>query len=271
MFVEIRKIGKNRKYYLVHSYRVGDRIKRISRYLGSNLSEKELEKLRKRAEQLIKSQTRENSLFEFELSKKQIEKMRCFDKQIKINHLQNVDWTRFTEDFTYNTNAIEGSTVTIGEVKKLVEKKDIPENNDELETIGVSNAVSYIKTTKKKLDLELIKKLHFLCFEKTKSFAGDLRTVEVVIRNKYGQIVHQGASSEQLKTLLNKLCNWYEKHKNRYPPLILAALIHNEFENIHPFRDGNGRVGRLLLNYVKKGKIEPTLRFLISQYKKKYK
>jgi Fic family protein len=92
--------------------------------------------------------------------------------------------------------------------------------------------------------------------------------------------------------------NWYEKHKNKYPPLLLAALVHNEFENIHPFQDGNGRVGRLLLNYVllkhnyppinikledrqkyyealqdyqKRGEIISTLRFLISQVTTKKK
>ena len=94
------------------------------------------------------------------------------------------------------------------------------------------------------------------------------------------------------------LAKWYEQHKNKYPPLLLAALVHNEFENIHPFQDGNGRVGRLLLNYVllkhnyppinirfrdrqryykilqifeKKNNIKPTLKFLISQYKKQYR
>jgi Fic family protein len=298
MFVEIRKTGKNKKYYLIHSYRVGDKIKRITRYLGTNLSEKELTKLRNRAEQLIVSQAKEKSIFEFELSKKQIEELRRFGKNIKISHLNNLNWQVFTENFTYNTNAIEGSTVTLGEVRKLVEKKDLPDNNDELETLGVAKAILYTKTTKDKLSLSLIKKLHFLCFEKTKSFAGNLREVEVVIRDRYGQIVHQGAPSEKVENLLKKMCDWYEKHKNKYPPLLLASLVHNEFENIHPFRDGNGRVGRLLLNYVllkhryppinirfsdrkiyyktlqifqKKGRIEPTLRFLISQYKKQYK
>ncbi len=298
MFVEIRKVGKNKKYYLIHSYRVGDKVKRISRYLGSNLSEKELIKLRKRAEELILSQVKEKSIFEFELSKKEIEEYKKFEKPIKIEHLRKLNWLRFTENFTYNTNAIEGSALALDEVKDLIEERDTPHDADELETLGVAKAIDYIKTTKTKLSLELIKRLHFLCFEKTKRFAGKLRNVEVVIRDSAGNIVHQGAPSAIVGKLLLSLVNWYEKHKNKYPPLLLTALVHNEFENIHPFQDGNGRVGRLLLNYVlikhsyppinirvkdgqkyykvlqtfeKKNNIKPTLKFLISQYKKQHK
>ena len=43
---------------------------------------------------------------------------------------------------------------------------------------------------------------------------------------------------------------WYNHNKNKYPGLILGAVIHNQFENIHPFIDGNGRVGRIILNNI---------------------
>jgi len=48
--------------------------------------------------------------------------------------------------------------------------------------------------------------------------------------------------------LLKELIEWYYKNKSRYPALVLGAVVHNQFENIHPFSDGNGRVGRILLN-----------------------
>ena len=50
--------------------------------------------------------------------------------------------------------------------------------------------------------------------------------------------------------LLKELITWYHKHKTKYPALVLAAVVHNQFENIHPFRDGNGRVGRVLPNNI---------------------
>ena len=297
MFIEIRKIGKIKKYYLIHSFRIGDKIKRISRFLGSNLNKKELEKLRKRAGQLILEEIKERNILEFELTKDEIKAYKHYEKDIKIIHLQKLDWKRFTEIFTYNTNAIEGSAVDLSEVKELLEHKEKPENSDEIESLNVAKAVEFIKSTKVKLSVSLIKKVHFICFDKTKSFAGELRKVEVVIRDKEGNIIHRGASAKEVKKLLEKLCEWYEKHKRKYPPLLLAALVHNQFENIHPFQDGNGRVGRLLLNYVllkhsyppiniylkdrmkyykileifeKTGDIKPTLRFLISEYRKQY-
>ena len=59
-----------------------------------------------------------------------------------------------------------------------------------------------------------------------------------------------GAPQGRVVSLLNELMHWYEKNKGEYPALVLAGVVHNQFENIHPFCDGNGRVGRLLLNNI---------------------
>lgn len=292
MFIEIRKQGKKNKYYLIHSYRIGSKVKRISRYLGSNLSRKGLEKLRKRAEELILEQIKEKH--PFELSTEEIKAYRKFEEKIEIGHLQQ-NWKQFTEDFAYNTNAIEGSTVEYEKAKKLIEKKVVAKNFDEVETVNVAKAIDFIKKNKEQLSVRFIKKLHFLCFYRTKPFAGKLRNVEVVIRDKAGNVIHKGAAADQVENLLQKLVRWYDNHEKKYPSLLLAAIVHNQFEYIHPFQDGNGRVGRLLLNYVllkhkypplnirlkdraryyevlrefdKTSNIKATLRFLISQYKK---
>ncbi|MBN1157265.1 Fic family protein, partial [Candidatus Woesearchaeota archaeon] len=137
--------------------------------------------------------------------------------------------------------------------------------------------------------------LHMLCFKGSKSFAGQFRDVNVVIRDSKGNMVHQGTPIEQLRKALKEYIFWYNCNKKRFKPLVLAAVIHNQFENIHPFQDGNGRVGRLLLNFIllknryppinihlenrreyynilqeyrNNHDLKPTLRFLISQYKK---
>lgn len=123
MFIETRKKGKNVKYYLVHSYRIGDRVKRISGYLGSNLTKDRLEQLSKRAEKIILKQIQEKNLLEFELSKEEIENYKKLDFKIKVGHLQKLDWKKFTEIFTYNTNAIEGSTIDLKGVKNLINNK----------------------------------------------------------------------------------------------------------------------------------------------------
>lgn len=298
MFIEKRKKGKSTKYYLVHSYRLGDKVKRISRYLGSNLTKDKLEQLKKRAEKIILEQIKEKSILEFELSKEELQNYKKFDFKIKVEHLQKLDWKKFTGIFTYNTNAIEGSTVSLKEVKDLVNKRDVPEDKEEIETINVAKAVDYIRKSKDKVDLAFIKKLHKICFGDTKEFAGKFRKVEVVIRDNLSTIHHVGAPFKEIEGLLKELCKWYEKYKNKYPILLLTAMVHNQFEHIHPFQDGNGRVGRLLLNYILLGhkyppiniklkdrfkyydclrkysktkNLKPMLRFLIQEYKKQYR
>jgi len=65
-----------------------------------------------------------------------------------------------------------------------------------------------------------------------------------------GIVLHRSAPSEQVVPLLKEMKQWYKENKKKYNPLVLAAVMHNQFENIHPFEDGNGRVGRLLLNNI---------------------
>ncbi len=297
MFIEIRKMGKSKKYYLIHTYREKGKVKRISRYLGSDLNEEKLQKLKKVAEQHILEEIKERSIFEFELSKKAIGEYKIYEGDIEIKHLQTLNWKQFTEDFTYNTNAIEGSTVALSEVKELLSGKKEPQDADDVETLNVAKAVEYIKKSKEKITVDFITNLHLICFKGTKKFAGKLRDVNVVIRDGQGNIVHQGAPISEVKGLLEELCKWYVKYKKKYPPLLLAAVMLNQLEKIHPFQDGNGRIGRLLLNYVllqhkyppinirlrdrgkyykylqeydRKNDIKSTLKFLVSQYKKQF-
>ena len=100
--------------------------------------------------------------------------------------------------------------------------------------------------------MELIKKIHKIVFRNSKPFAGKLRKKgeEVVVMDSRRNVVHEGAPQARVNHLLNELTEWYENNKSRYPGLILGAVVHNQLENIHPFRDGNGRVGRILLNNI---------------------
>mgnify|MGYP001583429290 CR=1 FL=1 len=297
MYLEKRRIGKSIKYYLVYSYREKNNVKKIRRYLGVNLSLKELEKARIDAERQIKKEIGELSteIFNFSLSKKQIGRLNEYDKKLEVCHFDKKDWKRFTEEFVYNTNAIEGSTVRLGEVKEILAKYKIAKEPEEIETKGVAKAINYIRKTKEDLSLPLIRRLHKLCFEGSKPFAGQFRNVDVVIMNAIGEIVHAGVPLSQLDFALKDLVLWHKENKNKFKSLVLAAIIHDQFEHIHPFQDGNGRVGRLLLNFVliknnyppinilledraeyyhtlqeysKNQDLKPTLKFLIKQYQK---
>jgi len=305
MFVEIRQEGKKKKFYLTHSFREESKVYKVRRYLGANLSSKKLEKLKKRAEVLIKEQIKSYKAirdpFKYSLSTEELNQLKSLDinKTIQIKHLTDVDWLNFTERFTYDTNAIEGSTVTFSEVKKIVEKDSWPKyasKSEISETYGVADGIKYIRKTKTHISIELIKTLHKITFKNSKLFAGKLRPkgIEVGIKDRLGNIIHRGAPSHKVRDLLNDLVEWHKKNKKKYSPLVLAVVAHNQFETIHPFQDGNGRVGRLLLNnillknnlppvniqlknrqkyylalqaYQKLGNIRPMLELVLKEYK----
>ncbi len=175
--------------------------------------------------------------------------------ELGTSHLSEDEWVRFTEAFAYDTNAIEGSTVEAKEVADVLEKRKWPRDRSKeeiAETYGVAEAIRYVRKTKEHLSLKLILELHRIVFKNSKTFAGEFRNkgVEVVVADAWGNVVHRGAPSAEVRNRLRDLVRWYAKNQKKYPPLVLAAVVHNQFENIHPFQDGNGRVGRLLLNNI---------------------
>jgi Fic family protein len=114
----------------------------------------------------------------------------------------------------------------------------------------VAEAVRYNRLTKDPLSLELVLELHRKVFKNSKPFAGETRQrsgVEVSVVDGRGQVIHSGTPSAKVDAELRKLVQWYWSNRDRYPPLVLSAVVHNQFETIHPFQDGNGRVGRLLM------------------------
>ncbi len=261
MFVEVREAKGKKKYYLVHSFRHGKKVKKIRRYLGLNLGKEELEKARKIAEQQVLHRINvlkkiSDPLLEV-LTEEEIQKIKELQaaKYFKVFHLSEEQWQRFSELFTYNTNAIEGSELNQKEVKEILEKDKWPKDKskeDISEAYGVTEAIKFIRQTKEHISTELIKQIHKIIFENSKPYAGKLREkgIEVVVRDGLGEIVHQGAPSEKVTELLKELVEWYNTYKNKYPPILLASVVHNQFENIHPFQDGNGRVGRILMNNI---------------------
>ena len=299
MYIEKRKSGKNTKYYLVHSYREKGKVEKIRKYLGINLSAEKLNKRGEEVKKIILKLLEEinTHLFFFTLTKKQLKTLNNYDKKINIIHLSEKEWETFVKDFIYNTNAIEGSTVTEEEVLEILHKKKVT-NFEEIETKGVAKAIEYIRNTKEDLSLDFLLKMHKFCFKGSKHFAGKFRNVDVVVQNSMGQIIHTGVPKGKLMEYLKYFIEWYKENQKKFKPLVLAAILHNQFEHIHPFQDGNGRVGRLLLNFIllknkyppinimvedrqeyykslqeysKKDNLNLTLKFLIKQYKKTLK
>lgn len=304
MYVEKRKEGKRTKYYLAHSFREGRKVHKIRKFLGKNINEGELKERRIKAEKIILEEIEQYKItkdpLKVPLSQKEIKLIENLERnqKLRIIHFSEKQWELFSELFSYSTNAIEGSEITKGEAKTILEQDKWPKKSkqDIAEIYGVNNAIGFIRKTKTHFSIKLIKDLHKIVFKNSKDFAGNFRKKgeEVAIRDSFGNIVHMGAPQSRIISLLNELVEWYEQNKKKYPSLVLASVVHNQFENIHPFKDGNGRVGRLLLNniliknglppvnidlrnvreyynslqeYEKKGNLKPTIDLLIKEYK----
>ena len=305
MHIEKRKAEKRIKYYLAHSFREGKKVHKMRKFLGADIEESILNERKVKAEILIHEEIEKYKIIKdplkFEISLKDIKFVKKLEKNVpvQISHLSEKQWQVFSELFTFNTNAIEGSELNSIEVKDVLEEDKWPKDKskqDIAETYGVNEAIKYIRETKEHISIGLIREIHKIVFKNSKGFAGELRKPgeEVVVKNRSGEILHEGAPQSRVLYLLKELVNWYEKNKERCPILILAAVVHDQFENIHPFRDGNGRVGRILMNnilikhnyppinidlknrseyyeslqtYQKKQDIRPTIELFIKEYK----
>jgi len=260
MHIEKRIINGKVKYYLAHSYREGPKVHKFRKYLGVDLAPEKLEERKKIAEKLILEEIHRYNVIkdplDIKLSDEDIKSIRQMQSEIplKISHLSERDWINFSELFTYSTNAIEGSKLNLKEVRDLLEKDKWPEKSKEdiAEAYGVNEAIKFIKGIEEHISLELIKKIHKIVFKNSKSFAGKLRKKgeEVIVMDGQKNIVHEGAPQARVRYLVRELIRWYNENKSKYPALVLGAVVHNQFENIHPFGDGNGRVGRILLNNI---------------------
>lgn len=150
---------------------------------------------------------------------------------------------------TYNSNAIEGNTLSLHETQMVLEYGVTVDGHPLREYLEATNHAEAFDTLPKlithPITIETIQGLHHLVMEKIDPNAGDLRTVQVYIR---------GANftpplARDVPLYLTQWVHWLTGDDAlRYNSVIRAAIAHHDFEAVHPFTDGNGRVGRLLLN-----------------------
>jgi Fic family protein len=239
-YIEEKKINGKKYLYLSKNVRVSKgKWKKVRKYLGKDLSgldiaEKEIE------QSIIRLMT--------------LKQMKIIDfireKYIKEINNQESLWT-VEEDkfisFIYNTNAIEGNSLGYEETKDVLDgKKPIAQysQRDIDEIKNMKKCIDFLREYNGDFNKKLLLKLHKIQMNKVHSEAGEIRIRQNIVGN------YLPPKPELLKKELNDFFHWYDLAKDILHPFELATLVHLKIARIHPFIDGNGRISRLLMNFI---------------------
>lgn len=153
----------------------------------------------------------------------------------------------FTVEYTYNSNAIEGNTLTLRETDLVLRGLTIDRKplKDHMEAVGHKEAFDYVRELVQNnipISERIIKEIHFLVLADKKDDRGVYRRVPVRIMGAYHEPVQPFLIASKMEQLLRDFAESTEHIVTK------LARFHIEFEGIHPFIDGNGRTGRLLVN-----------------------
>lgn len=250
-----RRKGKTEYFYLQHSFRKNGKVVTKELYLGKDIP-KNIEEIKEK----IMLETKKALLNKLEKIKSSFQKeWKRYPESAKEKELHEIAIA-----FTYNTNAIEGSTITLEEARQILEDKIAPNKplRDIRETESHAKVFLEMLKTTEKISKKLLLKWHKDIFGETKpDIAGRFRNYLVRVGI---YIAPDWQDLEKLMEQLIKFVNESKLNGSKLNPVELAARAHYRFEKIHPFGDGNGRIGRLVMNYILWNSDYP---MLITEYK----
>ena len=291
-YTEIQEKKGKKYYYRARSVKINKKTQKERVYLGINLSKDELNKKEKEADIKL-------NIFEAVLTDEDKKFLEGIKRDFAKEPIENYDnrYESFCSLFTYDSTGIEGNTLTFEETSFLLFEGIVPKSKSMREVYEVLNhkkAFDFMLGYKGNISKEFILELHRLIVANTLreylvSQIGRYRTVQVRIG------IHFPPKPQDVPKEMASLLRWYSKNKKKLHPLTTASYFHTQFEKIHPFVDGNGRVGRLLMNFIlhknnfpminipkkgrfkyyevlqethKKNNLKPFIKFLISILKK---
>ncbi|MBS3100495.1 Fic family protein [Candidatus Pacearchaeota archaeon] len=244
--------GKKKYYYLEHSFRKGNRVLKKEKYLGIKIPEN-IDKLKIDFEK----EFHHSLIIKLEKMKSNFqEEWKRVPESAKKKELEEISIA-----FTYNTNAIEGSTITLEETREIIHDKIAPNKSlrDIRETESHSKVFLQMLNKKTAISNNLLLKWHGEIFKETKpDISGKYRDYFV----RVGE--YHAPDWQDINHLIKSLIQFINSSKIN--SVELSARAHYKFEKIHPFGDGNGRIGRLLMNNILWHSGYP---MLIIEYKKR--
>ncbi|MFH1510962.1 MAG: Fic family protein [Candidatus Woesearchaeota archaeon] len=272
VYIYRKTIGEKTYYYLRASVRnKGKIIVKDIKYLGSDLNSLK-DKLKdipgKYAEEIRKTYKTLNRFIEVNRylaqATQQVESDGFLDKEaLQQVRACRIHWTdvflktdkltqqeilkNFVIEYAFNTTSMEGNTISLEEAHDLLLENLTPKNKTLREIYDLQNTESVFFDLLGKQDINhnLICQIHDRLLDKIDSRKG-YRTDDVrVFRAQF-----KATPAPYVKADMDLLLSWYKQNKAKMHPLALATIFHHKLEKIHPFMDGNGRTGRMLMNHI---------------------
>lgn len=233
-----QKVGNRFYYYLTHHDNT--RIKR--KYLGKKIPQD----IKEQKKAFLMEFYREGWCPRLEqIQKRFVQNRKKMPKSVAEQELKD-----FAVSFTYHTQKIEGSSLTRLDTENLLRDGITPSNkprSDMVEAELAEQVFFEMLNHKRSISLDTIRYWHTKMFNKTKmDLAGQLRDYDVYVRGSKTKF----PTGDEVYLLLQDFLSWYNKTRSKLNPVELAAVAHLKFESIHPFGDGNGRIGRLMMNCI---------------------
>jgi len=252
MYIRAKLINGKYYYYLVESERMGGRVMQKTRsYLGSREEAEDCAK--KEGLRIVepKQGVKDNgtSLLDglIAAKKKRLNSLRISPE---VEKKYREDLTVF---WTYHSTSIEGSALSLKETNLFLSDGVVGANkpfDDYMDAKGHKEAVELIFLWADKEPKRKVQEMDILNLHRTAMFgrqwAGNYRKVQVYIRGA----AHLPPPPHEIRGMMRNFIGSLNGSRGKQRPIAHAAETHSDFEAIHPFVDGNGRVGRLLANWM---------------------
>ncbi|MDD4563834.1 MAG: Fic family protein [Candidatus Nanoarchaeia archaeon] len=259
-------------YYLRVSKREGKKVvTKDLAYLGSDINNvrKEINNLSKYKSEIRKAYRKINIFLETEYYKNKVisfklkediflEKQLIELEAIRLHYINNFKkqdlitkkeiLNNFIINFSYNTTSIEGNTITLKEAQNLLEEGKTPKDKTLREIYDLQNTQRVFEKlvdSKVKITHKFIEDLHKELMLNIDNRIGYRIKDVKVFRSHF-----ESTPGSYVKSDMDLLLKWYNENLKKLHPFVLAVIFHHKFEKVHPFMDGNGRTGRMLMNVI---------------------